>query len=1351
MKREESTLPHHRRQRSTIEAIAYALPPQAQSFTGSAAAAAYLAALVSSLQRYVATSEPVHLSNARSENPRKQRLSRKQLSERRLQQSRAQNDVVNLPVFSLLAPEAHAQPPAMNGSAAESHEMCEDDSEDPQANQCIGVVASVVSLIAMAAQGSTNAFLNLKGVHVLEVVLSAYNHVSGYVSVAHHTNALIAAVLSVLAAPAWSSPTVQSAFLYLLRHTSDSDESFRLNSCKVLNALLQCPRGNLIATKVSGVASSFIIDQSSKLLQAVQDDSASDATRTAFCNAHRLLMASADNYGGFLLPSDAARVAGELVALAIKHIAELSHHAYLALSAFFMKKRSPSQETVAKDFSSPLLLQSDISKLLTVIHSQRLPEECADDLLLAHATCVATGTAAFVSYFEHTSPPDDLILRPVRVLFDAIDPSRGRSPITKTICRNFQLFLGNRWFFCKPRILFVLQRAMDKKHSPVWGDVIPVLRTYLENGMCAGNELMRDPVKAIVDSCVSMREKALEEEDSKAQDVAQSLLKAICRGGGVSLLLSAVPVRYDKKLHVSNGWVLAVMRGNVVGGALSTFSKNLLPVAEELDTVMRERKEQKRVIEAKNIDIYKAQICALLPGFCTKPSDLMHDGVMTEAFKVLYSCLASDSGESLFATGVSALRQLSLSVSSLSSVDPTCREKVDAFASRFKKLFPTVAELVEKAEDSKRSVLLSAVTLACKATDNSELVSQLLRKSIRKMLDLKLKLMSEDVDDMTDEGEESIRAKQHAAADMASALAESRMIPLDANEIGFLNKALTPYFDDSRESSLQKKAYRLSTMLINSGMSTKDSTAFLGLVKSTALTFNNLAAGAKANRLAWISAVVNQALTLSEQQRAEYLDQMNYLFLSEVLLSTRGVSAKCRAAAFETLVNLARGWNSFDEEKGGGLGSFILTVSAGLGGKTDAMLACTLSCIGQIVRTFRYEIVSSIELRNLVDSLFVSVVHGGEKMEDGEDGGLVQPGPIAILLRHSSVEVQRAAVDVIKIATKCCNEPRGRLLSLVSGFLPGLLHVAAGSNKRETRLRVRLVLERLMRKCGFDEVERIFPEEHMPLLLAVRKEYRRELSKKLAAKEKRSQGWGGKTEERGFKLTSEDAGHVEHDTYESDSDDEDKLLGGGNDSSMKGKSGNGSGANTGDVVDLLECKSGLIGVGTGSGRGGVKKAALKRSEGKKRDSGKEVKYSDDGKPIFVESEDESANAEAGSAKEDDGDSSDDEKRREAKKITGKRKMADRDGEARNSKKLKGSFGEEYRGKRGRGDVKRAGRPDPFAYVPLGASMFAPGRRPGESGKAGRGTALDKVVNSSSSSARRRRRGPGGRAGVPGRR
>lgn len=1326
--------PHHRRQRIVLDAVVVTIPTEVATFSGSAASAVYLAAILSALKRYISTTGIVRLSDSRVHPSTKtSKSSKKHAGRQRLAETRLEDEVLSLAVSTLVAPDSN--PTTDITMNVQDGGGIQPTDENMSAQQTTGMVAAFVSLIALAVQGCSHAILNLKAVDIFDTIFLAYTHVTGHASVAHHSNIVIASVLSVIAPPTWSNPTVQTAFLYLIRHSSDNDEAFRTNSKKSLMALMRCPRSQLVAKRASAPAASFFVTQLQSLGNLLRGD-LSDQNRVTVLLSYRNYLSCLGDYGEFLLPSDASRCCQEIFSIASLGDS-LSSLAYSTLGGLFSKRVTPADATNT-DFPKPLMPLDKLSSLVLMALNYRLPDECDDELVIAYATCVAVGVAAIVEYFGHSPPPDDFIYKPVRRLFEALDPSNGPSAVSKMVSRGFFYFLENRWFLAKPMVLTTLGAFVDAKYRPLWSDVIPVLRKYLETGMCAGNAQMNSGVRLLISTVVSNRAVAIEKQDMKAQTIMESVLKSICRGGASSLLLSKCEVKLDANTHITNGWVLAILRDNIAGGILSSFSKELLPLAESLDAVCRQKKVEQRVVEAKNVEMYILQIWALLPGFCTNPSDLLQDGVMTKAFQAVHTCLIYEKLEVLFNFGMSGLRQLSRSVLALSQDDPTSRKTADAFSSRLKKLLPTIIERLCLISDDKRSMGLDAMTVACKATNDASVVSGLLKRCIKQILEFQLQL-SNSVDDT---GVKDTKRKQQISTDLAIAIVESDVLSLGTVEIEYLEKAISPFLMEKSEGVMQKKAYRFISKLIGSNSAAKTKNEVMGLARKVAEAHEMVAAGAKAFRLSWITAVANYHVVLSEGEKEDFLTELNTLFLSEVMLSVRDVSEKTRSAAYNALISLARGWYNLNQGSNmEGLEKFLMSVAAGFGGKSPAMLAGTLGSIGRILQTFKYEIESDAKLRMVVDSLFTSKVADESAMEDcDKEKNVIVPGPVGILMRHSSVEVQRGGVNLVKLMTKCCCSPDGRLLELVPGILPGLLHVAARSNKRETRLKVRLVLERLIRKCGFDEIACLFPVEHKKLLTAVRKQYARSMVKKQMKREQRT----------GHTASSERQRDRDDNDMDEDSDgsslERDLVDGEVGDVERDGEDFSES---EDEVVNLLESKRKVSG----------KMETLKRVTNAKK-GGDEVKYSEDGKPIFEESEDgETANV---SSDEDEDDEDEVDKTGMSgsgtngvkARLVRKRKfgMVAGDGSDRYQKRSKGWFGEEFRGKRGFGDVKRKGKEDPFAYVPLGAGLFGGGAGRGTSGKRRRG-ALDVIANSGPSRSARThmRKLRGGRFGVPGRR
>lgn len=1360
-RRRQSDLPAHRRERATLEAVASTLPEDTAHLTGAPAAAVYLAALVVALDRLIHTTSPASQQEL-LENAPAQKLSKKERKKLKKKERDAEAAVDKVPVSNVLAGGKHSsRDVSMNSKTDISAEV---EQEEAGGDDDVELIASLLYLIGLTVTQCSQGVLNAKGEQILDVTMRAMDHVSGHSLVARHTSTLFATVLAVMSASSWSRTTIQRAFLYLLRQTSDGDGKSRRKARESLHSLYHCSRADIIRAKTSTAASAHFVSDlkmHSGMLDAVHDDTVIDARADPNTLVH--LLTSIERFSLFLHPPDAAKVAKELVVITVKDVVEVCSFSLLALWSIF-KHKVPDESNSDPNQLCAFLPQSDLGKLLLAVLRHELPEDCPNEPKIAYFSCIADGSLAYSSFCTLSSPPNQYILQPVEKLVSAMDHSRGRSDVTKAVARNLRVLLSQRWFVRKPAILKTLEVFASNHYRLVWPDTTPILRLYLEQQMTAGNFLMEGPVNHLAKSLIDARQAAIKGNDRKAQEMTAVLISALVQGGGANRLLNVCGVKYDAKLHVTNAWVLPVLSNHLCGAPLSLFYSSLVPVAEKLAEAIVAMEKEKRVVESKNLKIYFSQVWGLLPGFCTKPSDLAQNGVISNAFKGIHFCLTAKDWMAMYPIGVRALRQLSSSILKLSSEDPTMVERQASFGSRFKKLFPTIIEVCQRVANEKRGNILEAVTLACRATADPSIVSSLMKKVVRNLLELQLEVSNHKraTHDMVDEDMAPYMLKTFAVADLALSITESTVLSIGSEEIGYLKKSMSPFFMYSKESVLQKKAYRLTTLIVSMGFMEHNRDGFFSFVTDTISASNKVAPGAKAVRQGLITAMVNQHMKLeSSDEKVKYLELLNEGFLSEVILGTRDCSEKARAASFETLLAMARGWNvSIPGNSMDGLQRFTLAVAAGLGGKTVPMLAATLTSLGRLIYEFRGEASMNENFAAVVDSLFSTIV---EKESSGMDISsseqseqkVVQPGPVAILLRHAAAEIQKSALGVVKIATKALAEPLIRLINVLPGILPGIVHVAARSKKQETRLRVRVILERLLRKCGRELLEANFPPEHLKLLSAVRKKFSRDLVKKHAAKDRRKVMQQARTEEERSRMdTHENIGSEnEFGLDDSDSDIENELLDGDDLLSLQVMAGSDKPAKTKkkeeDVVNLLDKKNGLSVIS----RPGMKSASQQaRKERKSKQSDRKdnvIKYTDDGKPIFVESDEESRDVELGSMNGSEDDSDEDgvvsRKKRSGTATTGKRQRMDLPGGERSAKKVKGSFGEEYRGKRGSGDVKRAGRPDPYAYVPLGMNMLGPGARPGTIGaKRNReGSSLQALA------ARKGKRK--GRSGVPGKR
>lgn len=211
------------------------------------------------------------------------------------------------------------------------------------------------------------------------------------------------------------------------------------------------------------------------------------------------------------------------------------------------------------------------------------------------------------------------------------------------------------------------------------------------------------------------------------------------------------------------------------------------------------------------------------------------------------------------------------------------------------------------------------------------------------------------------------------------------------------------------------------------------------------------------------------------------------LFLPEIVLGTKEVNQQARLEAFELLLAFARrmtrGGIIVAEKTQGMLTSdtvatlneFMTMVMAGLAGSTPHMISASIMALARIL----FELRLSLD-REMLDTLL---------------------GDIIAVLQSPSREVVKSALGFIKVAlvslkgaasgpdcmedgaSKASNSMLG---SRLAELVPSLLNWS-NEHHQHFKIRVRHLMERLVRQFGFEAVWKVTPVEHQKLLTNIRK------------------------------------------------------------------------------------------------------------------------------------------------------------------------------------------------------------------------------------------------------------------------
>lgn len=1313
-----SKLPAHARERATLLAVASTIPSSTAAAGGETAAGVYLAALTLALAEVVGKTPTRAGSEAKEGEGKKPKLSRKQ---RKALRSKQEADVQGMSAMDARAggakPDADAKMDAEQAKEAAPAADAE-------------FAATLVYLVGLSARGASRALVSAKVANILRPVLSVLALPGGGAALARHAAGAFAAVLSQLDASAWGVSEVPLAYVALIGLAAGKAPKPRRRAREALFALLRSTPPGVLGRHCGRPAAGWFAREMCRRTAACGAAAGGEDAIAALVHC----VNAANWFVPILSDAELAQSAKEIALVLQKDVKGAAPFAYDALAFAFCIPRDAGLATALvanasapghaatreRERAEPRLPQKDAERLLAAAVGLPAPVAAGVDARAARARALATMAGAVHVFYAHTPPPKGVTVHVVDALVAGLDPIALAAPEARVQAAALREVLRLRWVRQAPEVFVTLTEFRTVKYKPHWGTVLPLLKEHMSSGAAVAHPRVQAAVGEFVADLVKMRTEAVANAENATISLAEGLLAAAVRGGGTPALLKSAPMRRDEAELLTNAWALPILADNIRSAPLSLWSTTLAPVQQELESAVEaSAKKEHAAVEAQNMSMYARQLLSLLPGLCTNPPDLAQAQSMSVAFQAIHLCFTR-SEAAVQNYGASALRALaeSMLAPGATGFGPGTRA---SFGSRLKKLFGSVVDLAEKISQDRRRPLLQALTAAARAAEDTGLVVALLRKAIRRFLEVAAKPAEagEGMEDVDAARAGAVKVR-HAASDVAIALVESGAIPQDAQEFSLLKRALLPFLQERTDAALQKKAYRAIAALLAAGAFSTSVDGTKELVDELSKSAEEVAPGAHSARLATVEAIMDMCQrSFEEEEQVELIQVCTSTFQAEAVLALRDTSEKTRQAAASSIVAIGKTWAENSSEKLG-IDNYFVSIAAGLGGRTPAMVSASLIAMGHFMISFKTEIRSRATLGALCSSFFAQscAADGDEAMADGEEDGQkvkelthVRPGPIAILLRHESLEVQRAAIGVVKVAITVLGSPQSRLLEIMPGFLPSLVATAAESKKREIRLRVKVVLERLLRKCGREVMEARFPEEHRRLLSSVRKQHEKEKAKKVERRELAAMKRSERDGEAAEGMDADDGDGMDFD-IDSDSDVENELLDGNEMLSKKKREKAGEAMARqmeepeGEVYDLLASDS--INVAhanklTSRARAGGAGKPPGKSTGKKSEKEQEE---EDAPLVFMESEDDSDRAENGSDAElDEIEALSKEKPPAVVGRKRRRKEADDGG----GKKARGNLGEEYRSKRAAGDVKRAGRPDPYAYVPLGGSVEATGR------------------------------------------
>ncbi|CAK7237651.1 pre-rRNA processing protein [Sporothrix bragantina] len=617
-------------------------------------------------------------------------------------------------------------------------------------------------------------------------------------------------------------------------------------------------------------------------------------------------------------------------------------------------------------------------------------------------------------------------------------------------------------------------------------------------------------------------------------------------------------------------WLLPLFREFTTNAKLADFKSEFVPLSNVMFQHVLDNGDAEKTTEIKIFETIVQQVWSIFPGFCDLPLDLIaaFDGVFGE---LLANLLYQQVG--LRFDICRALKMLIESNQAIASIEEEddmfvqCRvskaeananlKHLGSFSSQYLAvLFNVYGQTLAQS----RGPILQTINAFLSVTPEGDLIRSF--DEVCKLLAAALQEVGESSTSVKADSQKStghVPSTSHTLIDLVITMALH--LPRESYSSLFEIASLAIVKED--DPQLQKKAYKLIPRLAESEVGKAALTERHEELQSLMLgSADKVSAPARRERLAALAAL----LPLIPNHALHFIPST----LSEVVISCKEHNERARTAAFELLVIMGEKMKSadgalIDNSKVPNMADDALSVvasieeyftmvSAGLAGSTPHMISASITAITRIL----YEFHSLLDKQALSD--------------------LVQT--VDLFLTSNNREIVSSVLGFVKVCT--ISLPIEMVRVRLPSLIPNLMRWSH-EHKGHFRAKVKHILDRMVRRFGYEIVNKHCPEADRKLITNIRKTKERNKRKKKAANEtgddsdEEEQEEAGQRKTRGGRFDSGfDEALYSSDSETSDGDDDGE---GGGHQSKDGKKRGAKGGQAfiieeeGEPLDLLDRKA----------------------------------------------------------------------------------------------------------------------------------------------------------------------------------
>ncbi|KAL7623989.1 pre-rRNA processing protein [Parahypoxylon ruwenzoriense] len=630
------------------------------------------------------------------------------------------------------------------------------------------------------------------------------------------------------------------------------------------------------------------------------------------------------------------------------------------------------------------------------------------------------------------------------------------------------------------KIARIAENLLNVKYQAAWMETFNVLGAIFDALRWRANPMMLNVVRTIGEIRGN--------ESFTGKKEADEVLGRAIRAMGPEAVLSVLPLNLVKPVKGQPGraWILPILRDYTANTNLQHFKTQFIPLSEAMFQRVLDNGEATKTMEIKIYETLVHQTWSLLPGYCDLPLDL------TVAFDQNFAEMLANLLYKQVDLRLDVCRALKALVESNQAVVSAEDDNNSILSSRVPKadaqknlaylgsfagnLLAVLFNVYSQTLPQSRGLILQTIDAYLRITPEQELVETFDRVSTMLASSLNEGNGGEGKD-KNQKSKDQMPSTSQTLMDLVITM--SIYLPRQSFSALFNIAALIIVKDD--DPQLQKKAYKLIPRLAESEIGIaavqERTTELQSLILSSS---EKVSVPARRERLAAIAALI----PFIPDTSLHFVPSV----LSEVVICCKEHNEKARTSAFELLVLMgqrladAKG-KRIDNSKvphmpkdappvSSSVEEYFTMVSAGLAGSTPHMISASITALTRILYEFRESLNQEV-LSDLVQTM-------------------------DLFLTSNNREIVKSVLGFVKVCV--ISLPTELMLPRLQTMVPNLM-VWAHEHKGHFRAKVKHILERMVRRFGFDTVNRNCPEADRKLITNIRKTKERSKRRKDAAKE----------------------------------------------------------------------------------------------------------------------------------------------------------------------------------------------------------------------------------------------------------